>query len=266
MTTQTFQVARSAAWAYEEHLVPAFFVPCADQLLDLAAPRTGERVLDLACGTGVVARRARPAVGSTGSVVAVDLNEGMLEVARDVDPEVDWRQGDAAAIPLADGSVDLVCCQQGLQFCADQPQVLREMHRVLAPGGRAAVAVWRELDQQPVFARLVDVLDRHVGAEAAGMMRGPFAGPGRSELRALANGAGFHDCQVRIGVVVARFGSTLEFLRHEVASTPLAEPVGELDDDRRAALVDGVEEALADFVDDEGLVVVLPTWLAIAVR
>jgi SAM-dependent methyltransferase len=264
--TETFQVAGNAAWAYEELLVPAFFAACAEQLLDLATPRPGERVLDLACGTGVVARRARPAVGSSGNVVAVDLNESMLEVARDVDPEIDWRQGDAAAIPLPDGSVDLVCCQHGLQFCADQPQVLREMHRVLAPGGRAALATWRELDQHPVFERLVESLGRHVGAEAASMMRGPFAGPARSELRALATGAGFRDCRVRIGVVVARFDSTLEFLRHEVASTPLAQPVGDLDDDRRAALINDVEYALADFVDDDGLVVVLPTWLAIASR
>lgn len=263
---ETFQLEGNAALAYEELLVPTFFEPCAQQLLDLAAPRPGERVLDLACGTGVVARRVRSLVGGAGSVVGVDLNEGMLAVAAATDGAIEWRQGDAAAIPLPDGSVDLVCCQQGLQFCINQELVLREIHRVLVLGGRLALAMWCGLEFHPVFGRLVDALDRHLGAEGANMMRGPFAGPGRPELQTLMADAGLRDSQVHMGVVVARFASPREFLEHEVASTPLAGPVGGLDEPRRAALLGDVEEVLADFVDDEGLVVVMPTWLALAAR
>jgi SAM-dependent methyltransferase len=104
--------------AYERYLVPALFASWAERLLDLVAVGPGERVLDVACGTGIVARRAAARVGEGGAVTGLDRNPAMLEVARaaaiEVGPPIDWRAGDAARLPFPDGVFDVVTCQQGL--------------------------------------------------------------------------------------------------------------------------------------------------------
>ena len=137
---EKWQMTGSGPEAYERHLVPAIFAPWATVLLELARLQPGERVLDAACGTGVVARAATSRVGAAGTVTGVDLNPGMLDVARAVSGEagqaIAWREGDLAALPFADGAFDVVLCQQGLQFFPDCLAALQEMRRVLVPGGQ----------------------------------------------------------------------------------------------------------------------------------
>src|SRR5881628_2301555 len=187
----------SAAELYERYLVPAIFEPWAMALVALAAPQPGERVLDVACGTGVVARLVAPHVGATGHVVGLDLHAGRLAVARALPPApgavVEWREGDALALPLAEAVFDLVCCQQGLQFFPDRRTALREMYRVLVPGGRLALNVWRALEHNPVALAMAQALGRHVSPEAEAFRHGPFTLGDAEALRALVIGAGFSE-------------------------------------------------------------------------
>jgi ubiquinone/menaquinone biosynthesis C-methylase UbiE len=267
MVGQGFQLAGHGPEAYEQYLVPVFFAPCAEQLFDFAPPGRGGRVLDVACGTGIVARRAASAVGAAGTVAGTDVNDGMIEQARASGMDaITWHSADAAALPFAGGAFDVVYCQQGLQFFADRPAALREMHRVLAPGGRVALAIWLPIDQHPVFAALVSVLGRHAGEEAAAMMRAPFAGPRRAQIRDLLAGAGFTRATVRIGIVSVRFPSVPEFLRQEALSSPLAGPVGALDEQRYAELGNDLAVTLSGQLDDDGLAFPMQTWLATAYR
>jgi ubiquinone/menaquinone biosynthesis C-methylase UbiE len=131
---EQWQLAGSAPDVYERYLVPAIFGVWAPVLIDAAALRPGDRVLDLACGTGVVARQAKPHVGPTGAVTGVDLNPGMLAIARSVEPSIDWQEGNAGALPFTDGSFDVVFCQLGMQYFPDRSAAIGEMHRV--PVGR----------------------------------------------------------------------------------------------------------------------------------
>jgi ubiquinone/menaquinone biosynthesis C-methylase UbiE len=139
----------SAAELFERYGVQAIFGPWAADLVALAAPQPGERVLDVACGTGAVARLAAQRVGPTGAVAGLDLNPEMLVVARSQPPpdgtRIAWHEGNASAMPLADAAFEVVLCQQGVQFFPDRAAALREMHRVLAPGGRLVLSVWRSL-------------------------------------------------------------------------------------------------------------------------
>ena len=204
----------SAAEAYERCLGPAIFTPWAQDLVELAGPVLGERVLDVACGTGVVARAVGSRVGAAGKVVGLDLNAGMLEVARSLPwtapAPVEWREANALDLPFEDGSFDLVVCQQGLQFIPDRLAALLQMRRVLAPGGRLSLSVWRPIHYSPRFERLHNALTRRVGPEAG--ILGPFALGDAEELRTLVGGAGFRDISLRQAAKILEFPSAEECL------------------------------------------------------
>lgn len=263
-----WQLEESGAEAYERYLVPHLFAPGAEYLNQLAAPEPGERVLDVACGTGIVARGAAQRVGPEGTVVGLDINEGMLEVARrvssDIRPAIEWRKGDATDMPLPDGAFDIVFCQQGLQFFPDRPAALGEMHRVLVPNGRLALSVLRSTEHNPGYRLLSEALERHAGPDAGLMMRSPFASLSADELRDLIEGAGFRDVRIFLGIGPVRYPSAGELVRWEGASSPLAGPIGTLREDIRAALIRDVGEALRAYTDDEGIVFPAETYLAVA--
>ena len=179
---------------------------------------------------------------------------------------IEWRRAEATALPLPDGAVDLVCCQQGLQFFADRALALAEARRVLAPGGRLALAVWRAINHNPGYAALARAIERHAGGETAAIMRTPFSGPDREGLRRLLAAAGFVGARVLIGIVPVRFASPRDFLAAQAASSPLGPPLAALDEGARQALAAEVDRALEAWTDDDGLAFPAQTWLATAYR
>ncbi len=265
-----WQLEESSAEAYERYLVPLLFGPGAEYLLGLAEPGPGERVLDVACGSGIVARRAAQRVGSSGTVVGLDINEGMLEAARkassDVRPAIEWQRGDATDMPLADGAFDVVFCQQGLQFFPDRPAAFGEMYRVLVPNGRLSLSVLRSIEHNPGYRLLAEALERHVGQDAGAMMRSPFPSLSADELRDLITDAGFREVRIFLGIGPVRYPSAEEFVRWEGASSPLAGPIGALRDDVRTALIQDVSEALRTYTDDDGIVFPTESYLTVARR
>lgn len=150
---------------YERWLVGPLFRPWAELTLDEVSLSPGDRVLDLACGTGIVARIARERLGAAGYIVGIDVSSDMLAVARTVVPDIDWREGNASALPLRGSErFDVVVCQQGLQFFPDKPAAVAQMRRALAKGGRLAVTTWRPDDEIPLLRALRHVAERHLGA------------------------------------------------------------------------------------------------------
>lgn len=267
--TVGWQLESDSAAAYERYLVPAFFTQMAERLIDLAQPQPGGRVLDVACGTGIVARRAarRPQVGE---VVGLDLNDGMLAVARaSAQAEsvtVDWRQGRVEELPFPRGSFDVAFCQQALGFFPDPGAALRELHRVLAPSGRLALSVCRPIEHNPVYSTLADCLARHVGPEAGAGMRSPFPEWDQATLRGFVQEAGFREPKVLIDISTVRFPSPAELLRREAASSPLARAIAALDDNTREAMLADVSEALSGHVDDDGIAYTIESHIVLAVR
>lgn len=252
-----WQLAGSAAEAYEAHLVPIIFTELAERLVAAAGVGPGQRVLDAACGTGVVARAASALVGENGRVTGVDINPDMLATARRVADEagtaIEFMQADISDLPFGDGVFDVALCEEALQFTTDPTAVLRELVRVTAPGGRMAASVFRGLDRHEVYATFARLLGEHAGPDAETMMSSPFAFGGAERLRAVAGDAGLVDVEIRIGVGSERFASVADFVAQEAASSPLAGPLGELSEVRRDALVADLTDALADHLDDAGL-------------
>jgi ubiquinone/menaquinone biosynthesis C-methylase UbiE len=264
---ERWQVAGTAAETYERELVPALFGPWAPRVVELAELRPGLRVLDVACGTGVVARLAAQAVGEDGRVAGLDVNPGMLAVAAALPPvegaAIEWVEASAQELPFPGASFDVVCCQLVLQFLPDRAGALGEMKRVLVPGGRVVVLVWRAIDRSPGFAALASALGRTLGAEAESLMRAPFALGDADELSRLLQGAGLRDVAIRAETGSVRFAGPAAFVRSYLNGSPLAPlaaaaPSGVYDE-----LVGELERALGAFGDEESLAFPIGAHLAV---
>jgi len=246
------QVTKSAAEVYEEFFVPALFQEWAPRVADAAGLGPGQRVLDVACGTGVLTRASAERIGPSGAVVGLDVNDGMLAVARRLAPELEWRQGRAEALPLEPRSFDAVVSQFGLMFFEDRAAALGEMMRVLRPGGRLAVAVWHSLERSPGYGAVVVLLRRLFGNRAADALRAPFVLGDQAALLEPISAAGILDPKVATVRGTARFPSIQAWMYTDVRGWTRDEMI---DDRQFAALVEAAETDLRPFVGADGSVV-----------
>jgi ubiquinone/menaquinone biosynthesis C-methylase UbiE len=235
-----WQLDGSAPELYERYLVPAITSLWAADLVARATPGAGERILDLACGTGIVSRLAAQRMGS-GLVVGLDINPGMLALARSLSlpagAAIAWARGSALDIPFADTSFDAVLCQLGLQFFPNRQAALREMRRVLAPGGRLALGVFSAIEHTPAALALADALDRHVGAGASETKRSEHGLSDATELSALVGEAGFDDVTIQTRTETIRFPSPREYVRIQLAATPMAGLLHGMENEHKEAVV-----------------------------
>jgi SAM-dependent methyltransferase len=223
--TETFQIPLEAAEAYEERFVPALFGQWAPLLVEEAGVDRGHRVLDVACGTGIVARVAADRVGPTGSVVGLDLNEAMLIVARRVRPDLEWRQGDAAELPFEDASFDRVLCQMALMFFPDRVRAIAEMARVVKADGVVAICVPAGLEDQQAYGALDAAVGELAGPEAQALMTTYWSCGDLGYLGRLFASAGMTVTSTRTHVGTARYPSIDEAVATEVEGTPLGERI-----------------------------------------
>jgi SAM-dependent methyltransferase len=224
-------------------------------LVELAQPRTGERVIDIACGTGIVARTAAAIVGPAGAVFGIDLNPGMLSVARSLSStgSLQWQEASADKLPFPDGSFNVVYCQLGLQFFPDRAAALHEMRRVSSAQGRLALMVWRGIHESAGFAALAEALEQHIGPGAAAILRAPFGLSDAYELKTLVRAAGFQNVVVLQRQGTVRFPSVERFVLSYIAGSPLAGPVSKADDAAREALITDVRNALGNYISNTEL-------------
>lgn len=221
--TETFQITPEQAELYEERFVPALFAHWVDAVLGAAGVRAGQNVLDVGCGTGVVARRAAERVGAAGSVTGLDLNRAMLDVAARVGPDVTWQKGDVAALPFDDDSFDVVTCQSAAMFFPDLTGALREMARVTRPGGTVAVQVFDLREQQPAYGPWIAMVARHAGQEALRMLGTYWVHGDRDAMRERCAAASLRVTAVHDHERPVHFPSVEAMVLTEVNATPLAE-------------------------------------------
>lgn len=233
---------------YEQFLVEPLFSPWADPLLDEIHLAPGDRVLDVACGTGIVARRANARLGVGGKVVGIDVNAGMLAVARRVAPDIDWREGSASALPLqALERFDVVTCQQGFQFVPDRAAAAQQLRRALAPNGRLGVSTWRPDDDFPVLRALRSVAERHAGP--IDDRRHCLGDP--APLEALLRAVGFREVRSRTQTRTIRFRDGSAFVRlNAMALVGMSAAAKDLADADRERLIDTVVRESAPIITE----------------
>jgi ubiquinone/menaquinone biosynthesis C-methylase UbiE len=250
-----FQVTLEAAHLYERVAVRHVLGPWAPSLVDAARLAPGERVVDVACGTGVVARLAAQRVGRQGRVTAVDFNAGMISVARSLPAAegaaIEWLEGSALALPLPDASVDAVLCQQGLQFFPDKGLALRETRRVVRGGGRLALSVWAAVG--PYHSAVGEALARFVGEDVAASFCASRKVPGKEELERLAVAAGWSEVNVAIARLQIHLPSLDRFVLEHLTGTPVAGAIAAADAGSRKNIAASVARAMERFKDGDGV-------------
>ena len=247
MSDEYWQLDGSAAELYQHYLVPGITAKWAKDLVHRARLRGGEDVLDVACGTGVVARLAASKVAS-GHVTGLDLNAGMLAVARGVLNEgaaVDWMEGSALDLPFPSGRFDAVLCQLGLQFFPDQPRALREMRRVVRERGRVAVSVYSPIERTPGANAFVSALDEVLGPEASRIKRGEHSFANPSQLEKLLDDAGFGTVDVQTVVQTISFPSVRDYVRFQLLATPMTTLLKDRIEPERQAIISSVASRTA---------------------
>ena len=251
-----YQVSGTGAEMYER-FATHYMGQWAPDLVEVAALRPAERVLDLACGTGLVARLAADRIGSAGRVTGLDINAGMLAVARAMPPvpgaRIDWVEGSATAMDLLDASFDVIVCQQGLQFFPERDAALREMRRVLVPGGRVALSVWK--GPNPYTLAVGDALERLAGMESAAKYRDGRLRlvPDAGALREMTSGAGFRAVEVRPRTRTIHLPAIETFVLGHLAGHPVAGAIAALGGEGQAAFARLVKTALQPYADGDGV-------------
>lgn len=253
MTQQISPRPIDAATGYQDLLVPALMQEWAPRVADAAAVRSRDRVLDVACGTGVLTRTAASKAAPGGMVTGLDLDPGMLAVAARLRPDLCWQRGAADALPFSDGAFDAVVSQFGLMFFPDRVAALREMLRVLAPGGRLAVAVWASLSDTPAYATEVTLVERVAGSVAAEPLRAPFALGEPARLAELCAEAGVAGARIAFREGEGRFPSIRTMLEADLRGwLPLMGVV--LEEDLIAEILRQAEDELRSYLTPEGTV------------
>ena len=254
-TGEQFQLSDEAAERYER--CPARYIlgPWAPLLVNAARPTAGERVLDIACGTGVVARIAAERVGPSGRVIGIDLNPGMIRVARSlpapIGAPIEWLERSALDLRLEDASFDVVLCQQGLQFFPDKALALREMRRVLDHSGRLALSLWKGVGAY--HHAVGDALARFISAESAVRFCASRQVPTAEDLQRLATQAGFADVDVRLHEINIHLPRLDEFTLNHLAGTPVADGLAGATPEAREKLAASVMKELQRYADGDGV-------------
>ena len=221
--TETFQITREQAEAYEALFVPALFAQWVPPMLDLGSVAQGQRVLDVACGTGVLTRAAADVVGPSGAVVGLDLNPAMLDVATRLRPDVEWREGDAGSLPFGDGWFDAVLCQSALFFFPDVRAAVAEMARVLRPGGALAVQTYAAVAEQPGFGALEAIVAEFAPADALHLIETYWSQGDLPRLCGMLEAARVDVVETRTVLGTATYASIEQLVEIEIMGTSLAE-------------------------------------------
>lgn len=251
---EQWQLTAQAARQYERYTARYILGPWVSILVDAARLTEGERVLDVACGTGVVTRNAAMRVGRTGRVVGVDLNANMIAVARSLAPTeaaIEWLEGSALDLPFKHSSFDVVLCQQGLQYFPDKLVALQEMRRVLVHGGRLALCIWN--NKGLYNGAVVEALVRFISDEAAARFSAARQVPTKDELQSLATEAGFSNVQVRVDRINIHLPNLDQFALDHLAATPVASDVAAADIEVRKKIGASVMNQLQHYADGDGV-------------
>lgn len=272
MKASKWPVNGTASEAYERYIVPAWMGEWAQLLVDSAIIETGSNVLDVACGTGVAARKAARLIGAAGKITGLDADKQMLGAAKQFALQedihlIEWCHSDATSMPFNENDYDVVLCQQGLQFFPDRLAALKEMYKVLAPNGRIAISVWRSLERCPFLAVLAETLGSYLGDSFRAAFWTSCSLFDPNEIREIVGKAGFHNIRIRMESIVSRYPSLENFLPGYLSVFPfIVSEIVNMPDDAREKMFMEINRSLQVYIDDYGLAAPMESHIITAAK
>jgi ubiquinone/menaquinone biosynthesis C-methylase UbiE len=246
---ETGQVTEDAARVYEEFFLPALFQEWSPLVVESARIQRGHRVIDVACGTGALAITISDQIGPNGSVIGVDINEGMLDIARAKAPQVNWQKAPAELLPFDDASFDRAVCQFGLMYFENQEKALREMMRVLRPEGSLAFVVWDKLENNPGFEARNQLWIEMFGEEAGDEV--PYSLGDYEALEHLLKASDISDAKIKTHKGTARYSSIYDWMHTVTKGWTQDDVIG---NDRFELLLQEAQQVFSKFKTPEGTV------------
>lgn len=250
---------------YERFIVAGVMKPFAHGVIEAAHLSSGQALIDVACGTGIVARMTKPIVGGSGRVVGVDINAAMLTMAAQLAQieriAVEWREASVTGLPFETSSFDVALCHHGLQYFPHRVDALTEIRRVLRPGGRLVASVWRPVRYNPGHHAFANALEKYVSALAAAERRTPFSFSEPTDVREAFMSAGFENTNITLDARVARFPSPKAMIEIMVQGSPLAKVLDPMSRDAMSRVVEAVSRDLEPYLDDVGLALPMQSWV-----
>lgn len=267
-TSTQWQLATDAAEKYEQILVPVILGPAAKALVDFADVQPGETVLDIGCGTGIAARYAAEKTNGTGRIIGVDINAGMLSVAKSLTSatgkHIEWHESSAEKLPFPDHSFEVILCAQCLQFIKHRDAALREMQRVLKPEGRLAISLWCDIAENPYFSVLVGAISDYIGKEISTGLSAAFQLSAANDIRNLLTQNGFSLQQIAPQQLELVLPELQYFVPKHISATPMATGFYAASSEKRQAVVSAIDHQFASFKTANGVRIPFKTHCILA--
>jgi SAM-dependent methyltransferase len=252
-----YELAMRAVELYEARKVASMFAPLANATLEKIGIANGDRVLDVACGTGIVARTIRDQCGPDVRISGLDINDMMLAKAQvlscDLPGQIDWYVSDVTDIPTVSNAFSHVFCQQGLQYFPDDLAALTEMHRVLSIEGKLVLTVWGPANEY--FLAQSAAMKKYVSAEAGEKALAPFSYPATIRVPELLARLGFKD--VTVGTVsierVIRDAET--GVREDILGSPLGSMVENIEPSVMEGVVRDILSECTEYLQNGDLII-----------
>jgi ubiquinone/menaquinone biosynthesis C-methylase UbiE len=256
-----WQLSGDGPSTYEKYVVPAYTGTWAKEIVNRSCIQKSEKILDVACGTGLVARTVSELFNNDSFIYGIDVNEAMLKKAFEMNKDINWHHGDVAEMPFSENSFDVVICQQGLQYFSDRSHAINEMRRVLVNRGRILLSVWRPIQFSPFFATLCKALEQYVNTNAAATLSSAFAVGNREELRILFNKAGFKKVHISLVIKQMSYSPFEEFLVGGISATPFFKDILGMEESLREEMLLSIYNSSHDYIDDGGLVAPMECYI-----
>ncbi len=261
-----WQLSDDGPGAYEKYIVPAYTGAWAEELVKRADLHGNEKVLDVACGTGLVARCAAGGLHNCNLIYGIDVNEVMINKAREIERNINWQNCDVTDMPFADNYFNVVFCQQGLQYFSDPSLSLKQMHRVLVEKGRILLSVWRPIQYSPFYDSLCKVLGAYLDGKAASMLSAAFNFGDSKQLKTLFENAGFSTVNINIVIKQMCCSPFDEFIAGGMMATPFYKNIQEMPAEKREAMFLDIYNSNQDYVDDNGLTAPTESYVVHAIK
>ncbi len=256
-----WQLSGDGPSAYEKYIVPAYTGAWAKEIVNRACLNEGEKILDVACGTGLVARIAAEKQSCSDLIFGVDVNEVMIKKAQEIEKGISWHNNDVTDLPFFDNFFDVILCQQGLQYFPGSDLALKEMNRVLAENGRILISVWRPIKYSPFYESLCKILEEYVDANAGSMLSAAFAFGDYEKLKSLFVNAGFNNININIVVKQMSYSPFEEFVIGGIMASPFSKDIQRMQESKQEEMLLEIYNSNLNYIDDNGLAAPMESYI-----